>query len=118
MSRPVAVLALCLAALPVSAQDAVRRVVVAEIEREAIHPILTPAEVLGLVQPEFDAAERREQRRPRFEQSSIRRGLSASEFRLEVDAQFEDGNDFLLSLDLETVEYRGRRLLVLTRTPI
>lgn len=115
MIRSVAVLAVCLAALPASAQDAARRVVVAEIEREAIRPILTPPEVAGLVGPEFDAAERRSGSRPRFEQSVVRRGFGATPFTLEVDAQFADGNDFLLALDLETIEYRGTRLLVLAR---
>lgn len=103
-----------LAALPAVAQDAddPRRIVVAEIENEAIRPLLTVPEVEQLVRPEFDGAAAREGQRPQFEQSRIVRG---SGFHLEVDAQFADGNDFLIALPLEEVHEGGKRLLVLVR---
>lgn len=64
------------------------------------------------MQSEFENVSRREGRRPQFEQSRIVRGPV---FRLEVDSQFADGNDFLVSLPLEEVEYGEKRLLVLVR---
>ena len=114
MNRFLALAAAIGFALPAAAQDsgAPNRVVVATIEAEAIQPSLTPSEFADLVAPLFDSVERREDRRPQFEQSWIERGLT---FQLMVDAQFADGNDFVAALPLEEVEEGGRRLLVLTR---
>ncbi len=114
MQRILFIVTLFLLPLPLAAQevDENRLIVVAEIEDEAIRPLLSPPEVAGLVEPEFEAVWSREQKRPRFEQFWIKRG---PEFRLEVDAQFADGNDYLVSLPLEVVQYGEKRLLVLVR---
>lgn len=87
-------------------------VVVAEIEREAIQPLLDPSEVEGLFASLFVLAEHQRGRRPQFEQSWVERGPT---FRLVADAQFENGDDFKASFDLEEVSVEGRRLLVLVR---
>jgi hypothetical protein len=102
-------------ALPAAAQksDSDSRIVVAEIKAEAIRPLLSPTEVAGFVAPMLADAARREGRRPQFEQSWIERGPKA--FRLMVDAQFPDGDDFIAALPLEEVQEDGRHLLVLTR---
>ncbi|MFN3314348.1 MAG: hypothetical protein ACK46Q_12905 [Hyphomonas sp.] len=107
--------ALAFVALPAQAQEAPAddgRVIVAEVRNEAIRPLLTPPQVLGLVQPLLDAAHREHGQRPQFEQSWIERGRS---ILLKVDAQFPDGNDFLLAFELEEVEEEGRVLLVMAR---
>ena len=102
-------------ALPASAPeaDAPDRVVVAEIVAEAIQPRLSPPAVASLAMPYFDDVEKREGKRPRFEQSWIKRGPGPSGYTLQIDSQFADGNDFLIVLELDEVDVDGSRLLVL-----
>ncbi|GAB5537346.1 MAG: hypothetical protein Rubg2KO_35950 [Rubricoccaceae bacterium] len=114
MRRLFVLVALTGLALPASAQDAPQRVVVAEVVNEAIQPLLSPPQIFGLVGDKLAAARSAEggDQPPRFEQFWIARG---STFQLTVDAQFPDGNDFLMSLPLEEVAYQDKTLLVLDR---